>query len=226
MKLNPLRIGKIVILCLFAAAGNFLLNTLVETVLHLPLFLDTLFTVALTFAAGPLPGIATAILTSLAKWLRYERMYEKVWTYLFVLCSIAEVIIVWLFNRRYLKTHTDMDIPGEKYPYGIITKAVFLLKLFLVACVAISVSGGIIDLLANPATKGYFSPEDTFKMSLLRYGTPLLEANILSRIPINIVDRFIVIFGGYAVSLLAVPFLNNKKNPKPNPITPPAPAGS
>jgi hypothetical protein len=225
MKINPLGIGKIVILCIIAAAGNVLLNTLVETVLHAPLFLDTLFNAAITFAAGPLPGIAAAVLTSFAKWFRYERIYGAMWTNLFVLCAIAEVLIVWLFNRHYLKTHADMDIPGEKFPYGFISRAISLLKLFLVACVVVSVLGGVIDILTDPATKGYFSPEDTFKMSLLRYGTPLLAANILSRIPINLVDRFIVIFGGYALSFAAAPFLNPKKT-KPGAIDPAAPAGS
>jgi hypothetical protein len=31
---------------------------------------------------------------------------------------------------------------------------------------------------------------------------PVLAAAVLSRIPINIVDRFIVVFGGYGISLL------------------------
>ena len=48
--------------------------------------------------------------------------------------------------------------------------------------------------------KPYFSSEDTFKISLFRGGLPLLLVNIFSRIPINIVDRFIVIFGGFFIS--------------------------
>jgi energy-coupling factor transport system substrate-specific component len=31
---------------------------------------------------------------------------------------------------------------------------------------------------------------------------PLLPTTILSHIPINIIDRFIVIFGGFGISLL------------------------
>jgi hypothetical protein len=71
-------------------------------------------------------------------------------------------------------------------------------------CLLISVVGGIIDfvlynLLAAP--RGAY-PEDIFKLGLYRNNVPALAAAILSRIPINIVDRFIAIFGGYGISLL------------------------
>jgi hypothetical protein len=49
--------------------------------------------------------------------------------------------------------------------------------------------------------KFQYSPEDRFKLGLLRSNMPLLWASILARFPINIVDRFIVMFGGYSVSL-------------------------
>jgi hypothetical protein len=81
--------------------------------------------------------------------------------------------------------------------------AALLLVLAALDCLVVSVSGGIIDytltILKAPRT---FSPEDSFKLGLLRNNVPLLATAILSRIPINIVDRFIVIFGGYGVSLL------------------------
>jgi len=47
-----------------------------------------------------------------------------------------------------------------------------------------------------------YSPSDIFKLGFLRHNAPVLAAGILSRIPINIVDRFIVIFGGYGISLI------------------------
>jgi hypothetical protein len=46
----------------------------------------------------------------------------------------------------------------------------------------------------------YYSPEDTFKLGLIAGNLPALAVSILSRIPVNIVDRFIVIFGGYFIS--------------------------
>ena len=57
----------------------------------------------------------------------------------------------------------------------------------------------ILTLLSAPKA---FYPEDSFKLGLLRNNAPLLAASVFSRIPINIVDRFFVIFGGYGVSLV------------------------
>jgi hypothetical protein len=55
------------------------------------------------------------------------------------------------------------------------------------------------NVLLHP--KLYFSAEDTFKVGgLLDSGIPLLAMNILSRIPVNIIDRFIVIFGGFFIA--------------------------
>jgi hypothetical protein len=45
----------------------------------------------------------------------------------------------------------------------------------------------------------------------LRNNMPLLATAVLSRIPINIVDRFIAIFGGYGVSLLFRKWIKDKK---------------
>jgi len=63
--------------------------------------------------------------------------------------------------------------------------------------------GGLIDyvyygILKN--TKPYLSAEDVIKLGLLRSNLQTLTVNILSRISINTVDRFIVVFGGFFVS--------------------------
>ncbi len=76
-------------------------------------------------------------------------------------------------------------------------------------CIVVSVTGGIIDFFFTlfSAPKAFY-PEDSFKLGLLRNNVPLLASTILSRIPINIVDRFFIIFGGYGVSLLYRKILN------------------
>ena len=45
----------------------------------------------------------------------------------------------------------------------------------------------------------YFLAPDTLAGSMI-YNLPVLAVNIFSRIPVNIADRFIVIFGGYFIS--------------------------
>jgi hypothetical protein len=187
---------KLTLLCLLVAVANVLLSALAGRVLHLSLFLDTLFTVAITFAAGLVPGIAVAVLSGAITVSFY---HEAPVTCLFTLCSIAEAVLVWTYRRR----------PGAKQE-PLISTAASLLLLYLAAAVVISVLGGIVDYViftVQPQVRINFTPEDSFKLGLLRNNIPLLRAGILSRIPVNLVDRFVSIFGGYGVSRLIVRFL-------------------
>jgi hypothetical protein len=81
--------------------------------------------------------------------------------------------------------------------------ATHLLVLVALDCIVVSICGGVIDFilgkLSAPLT---YSPEDTFELGLLRNNVPVLVTAILSRIPINIVDRFIAVFGGYGIFLV------------------------
>ena len=79
-----------------------------------------------------------------------------------------------------------------------------LMLLYIVCAISISILGGIIDFLPKFLAEThahYFSVEYTFKLGLVMNNLPTLAVNILSRIPILLVDRFIVIFGGYFISL-------------------------
>jgi hypothetical protein len=197
-------IGILLLLCLLAMTANTALSQLVQSKLHLPLFLDTLFNAAITFSAGLLPGIFTAIFPFVIFALRQQPPEIN----FFVLCSIAEVFLIWIFHRRLKKAWAPSGGPSAALgpvSYSFIAAASSLLILALIDCAMISILGGAIDttifmLFSQP--KIQFSPEGTFRLGLLRNGVPLLWANILSRFPINLVDRFIVVFGGYGVSLL------------------------
>jgi hypothetical protein len=80
-----------------------------------------------------------------------------------------------------------------------------LLLLYLLTCMTISLIGGTVDwtiAVTLGPVDNVASAYTFFKMGLLRNRLPLLAAAILSRIPVNIIDRFITIFGGYGLGLL------------------------
>jgi hypothetical protein len=204
---------KLVILCALAVGANYLLNTLSVFILKLPLFLDTVFTCAVAFAAGLVPGIAVAVLTTVVIFVRDNS------TCLFVLCTIAEVSLVCLM-KPYLRNSPWGFRRKSAGPFPPAAKTSFistfaaLLLLYIAACIAVSVLGGILDFILYDVLlnrKFHYSPEDTFKMGLLRNGPPILVTNILSRIPINIVDRFVTIFGGFSLSLAVKGVLSDKR---------------
>ena len=177
---------KILLLCVLAAGANYVVSTLF---LKVPLFLDTLFSAAICFTVGLWPALLTALLTQVATCIRLSSIPP----FLFVLCSIAEMLLIYWLNPARSKTSTSLA--------GTFAG---LLLLYIAACIVISVLGGVIDftyhgILAH--SKLYYSPEDTFKISLSLSETPILAMDIFSRIPVNIVDRFIVIFGGFFISL-------------------------
>jgi hypothetical protein len=100
----------------------------------------------------------------------------------------------------------------ERSLQSFIGVASHLLVLAAVDCIIISLLGGIIDyFITTLSMPRAFYPEDTFKLGLLRNRVPVLAAAIFSRVPINIVDRFIVMIGGYGISLLYRKILKNQE---------------
>jgi hypothetical protein len=191
-------------LCVLSAGANYFLNALFIYALKIPLFLDTVFSAAVCFSAGLIPGLITALLSNLAASLRDGGFSP------FIVCGFAEVIIVWLLNPL---AHQRKRAGKEKPVF--FSSFAGLLLLYITACLAVSVLGGVIDYVyyyLMSVEKQYFSAEDTVKINLLQSGIPILVMNILSRIPVNVVDRFIVIFGGFGISLLYRKLENLKNN--------------
>jgi hypothetical protein len=197
---------KLLVLCILVVKANYYLNVLVLA-LKLPLFLDTVFTCALVFAAGLIPGLIVVVLTAV------DVAFRGGSAWVFSVCILGEVVLICLLKPR--------DSPGRGQPARIgrrtrpllsgIAAASFistfsaLLLLYVASCLTVSVLGGIIDFILYDVlakNKLYYSPEDTFKVGFLHSGPPIVLTNILSRIPINIVDRFVAIFGGFSLSLL------------------------
>ena len=189
------RLFKLFLLCLLAAVANRLLNVFSLYFLGVSLFLDTVFTATVVFSAGLWPGITTAILT----WVGQGILYGSLTPFIFV--SVAEVLLIcWLKPAASWVQNPAML---EKRIASVVGVFVKLMLLYIVCALTASVLGGLIDYVYHTVLgveKFYFSASDTFKIGFLRAGIPVLAVNIFARIPVNMVDRFIVIFGGYFVS--------------------------
>ena len=190
------RYGKLSVLCIIAALINIFLPVFFRNFLGLPLYIDTVFTAAITFTFGLIPGLTVALLS----WF-IPCIYWGVGFNLYVLCSITEVILINALKPVPLVI--SQFAPKEKAISSYSSLAAKLMLLYILCAITISVLGGVInymsDLIFNLPLH-HFGVEDTFKLGLLMSNLPALAVNILSRIPINIVDRFIVIFGGYFIS--------------------------
>jgi hypothetical protein len=198
---------KILLLCIIAALFNFSLNHVVSAVAQFPLFLDTVFIVAVCFSVGFVPALfMTFVLGPIISHIIPLLVPSIIaipfwWKNLFTLCTLSEIILVTLFSKK-MKPKEDAFL--KKTSLALFTPiAARLLILVVLDCIIISIIGGILDAILTPlSAQRIFASEDTFKLVLLRSNMNYLPAAILSRIPINIVDRFIVVFGGFGLSIL------------------------
>ena len=76
---NSKRVFKLIVLCTLADVLNIVSAFIFYDVLHIPLFMDTIFTVAITFYYGLAPGLVVAVLYNvLAAIVRLERDLRRV----------------------------------------------------------------------------------------------------------------------------------------------------
>jgi hypothetical protein len=208
------KIAGIVFLALTGALLNFGTMRLFQGVLGLPLFMDTIFTTALTFFGGLPCGIATAVMTHL---VNVPMLSTGLPDSLYVLCSIAVALITALFMRLFpaecsagLGWGAESAGPARftrlppREAGRIFDRIAVLFVLSLVTCAGISLLGGIISTVIET----FFTPQkildaglSMFRRILVRKELPLLAVEVLCRIPVNILDRLISVFGGYGFAL-------------------------
>ncbi|MDR3174848.1 MAG: hypothetical protein LBU19_11395 [Treponema sp.] len=204
----------------FAALAGALLNVgtmyLCQGVLGLPLFMDTMFTVAFTFFGGLPCGIAAAVMSQPVGHLLINSVQSTdLPNYLYTLCSITAALITAFFMRIF---PAECSAGRGAEPAGaarsarlppweggrIFDRISVLFILSLVMCAGMSLLGGIISSIIA----AFFTPQSAldaglsmFRRTLIRKGLPLLAVEVLCRIPVNIPDRLIAVFGGYGFAL-------------------------
>jgi hypothetical protein len=172
--------------------------------------MDTLFTVAMTFYGGPLCGVLTGLLTNpIVNMVRFYGWADLLYT----LCNAAVALITALFIRLFpaelrfgagtaVKTGELETAPFSNRLRPLMNTLVVLLLLSFVMCIVISILGGLTTVLINPFGGSSNSDLDIFRRALLRKNLPPAVIEILLRIPINVIDRLLSVFGGYGVSAL------------------------
>jgi hypothetical protein len=172
--------------------------------------MDTLFTVAMTFYGGPLCGVLTGLLTnSIVNMMHFYGWADL----LYALCNAAAALVTLLFIRLFpaelrfgaekaVKTGELESAPFTNRLRPLMNTLVVLLLLSFVMCIAISILGGLTTVLINPFGGSSNSDLDIFRLALLRKNFPPAAIEILLRIPINVIDRLLSVFGGYGAAAL------------------------
>ncbi len=190
--------------CFMAVILNFLTAIFFYQFLHLPLFLDTIWTVAVVFLFGLVPGLCVSI--------GYNALNGIVWilkigaegrfVFLYSICGILIVISTWLFARRKEEFHISSQVTF-----------LYLFMIVLISSFCTIISSGLIDYFQyiNNGISSQVNPIKNFTDSFVQQKFSLLSSCILAQSPISFLDRLIATFSGYGIFRLAQSFFNRRK---------------
>jgi hypothetical protein len=190
-------------LCLGGALLNVVTGNFFRDALGVPLFMDTLFTVAMTFYGGLLCGVLTGLLTNpIVNMFNFYGWADL----LYAFCNAAAALVTVLFIRLFpaeLRFGAGKAVKADKRRLGpLMNILAVLLVLSFVMCIVISILGGLTAVLIRPLGGSSNPGPELFKLALLRKNLPAIVTEILSRIPLNIIDRLLSVFGGYGFAAL------------------------
>ena len=207
--------------CATGALLNIVFHTLTTGEDLLPLYLDTIFTITITLLCGPLWGGITGALTNIIGHTVNFWGWEG---YLFALCNISTALVTWMFirlfpnelnfakdtqeNNNFKQTLRNPTVKSRQLD-KVMNRIFALTLLSFALCLAMSILGGLIATLiqfinSSPADELYLK---ALLGSAMFEKLPIFLAEILSRIPVNIIDRLISVFIGFGAAFFVHRFL-------------------
>ena len=176
------------ILSLIFIPLNFAASYLCSHILQLPLFMDMIFIFAASFF-----GIFCGLFTSAGYYFLWTlAMHYSFIHMLYVICCITGTLLVWLFVTR-RKTY-------EEYSALWIRLAL----IFFISTVLISLEGSFIY---SNFILGRTSPPEITTVMFLTYTLVMQNLGVqlsafLARLPVNLLDKAIAVFGGFGIYLI------------------------
>ena len=187
---------KICLVVVVAGILDFATATLFQTVLHVPLFLDMTFAMAVLFAYGVLPAIMTYVVNVICGCIKLVILYGKNdYVYLFTLSALTIILVTWAFVRK-----------KENLKKGVKLTFLYILSAAVCAALACSVVSGIISYFTY-SLNVEAGPFDKIIFAFSGDQMGVLASCILGRIPITILDRIITTFAGFGIYILYTRFM-------------------
>ena len=189
---SQMKVGVIAFFGLLSIVGN-LATSFLASALHVPIFLDTIFTVAITFYAGLVPGLIVAVLHNPIRTFIRSVIYGTDLFYfgsLYAVCGVLIALSTWIFSRNKKDFFFNRTIT-VLYLLIIVFVSSFL------SCFAASALDTFIRPLLNDSLR--FFPIDIFSIPFQKLKFGMFLSYLLPRIPITVLDRLICTFSGFAV---------------------------
>ena len=157
-----------------------LVFSLVNNLLHSPLFFDSIFTAAGAVCFGPLAGTAVAVFTNIGMELIHG-MNGYHWP--FMLCSISTALILGFMAKG-----------------GFFSRQIHLTVAVLSVALANAVAGTFVAQLFFSGNSG--AGIDVLVSAFTETGLSVLSSAFLARLPVNLIDKMIAVYAAFGFSLL------------------------
>ena len=191
---------KILAFCLISDFLNLAVSFLTFDVMHIPLFLDTIFTVAIVFYLGLIPGLITGIFYNIIDVIFNFciRGIASPTNIFFAICGAAIALVTWLFARK-----------KEEFRISVVITILYLVMIALLSSFVTVIIGGTIDFVRFSFLEipDSMAPIKEFTDSFISQKFGLFASCILGQIPMSLTDRLIATFAGFGVYKLYEKFL-------------------
>ena len=187
-----MKVGMIVCFCILSLMGNIAGGFLTIT-LRLPVFLDTIFTVVITFYAGLAPGLIVAalynpIMTVVECTIHGTEIFY--YDFFYALCGMLIALSTWTFSRN-----------KKEFFFNRTVTFLYLLIIVFVSSFLSSFCASALDTFIRPLFEksSGFSTIDNFSTAFQKFKFGVFLSYLLPRIPITVLDRLICTFSGFGL---------------------------
>ena len=182
-----------------AGVLDFATASLFQNVLHVPLFLDMIFAMAVLFVYGPLAALGVYVVNVFCSCIKLIILYGKNdYIYLFTLSALTIILVTWLFVRK-----------KENLKKGVNYTFLYILTAAVCAALACAVVSGIISYFTF-SLNVEAGPFDKIIFAFSGDQMGVLASCIVGRIPITALDRIITTFAGFGISIAYKKILNKR----------------
>ena len=153
----------------------------------MPLFLDSIFVMAVLFGHGLFPALGTFIVHYIIVVVRLLILHESVLPCFYAIPGIFIVLVTWLFTRK-----------KENLQKSVNFTFIYILLASLCASLASCVAGGIVNFCIDSYVihpEGWVPILDSVKENNM----PVILSLIWGRIPITTLDRIVTTFAGFGL---------------------------
>ena len=183
---------RIIVICIIAEMLNFMTMDIFYHTLRIPLFFDTIFTVAVVFYCGLVPGLFVSIGYNLINSLIWvcQKGVSDPFIFFYTICGILIVLSTWVVSRH-----------KAEFKISPVVTILYLVLIALLSSFCSIISSGIIDYFhyIYYDVPDMMNPIKSFTESFVNHHFSLLVSCILAQIPISFADRLIATFAGYGV---------------------------